>query len=958
MEEDSDVGRKPTIVIVGARGLRNADWSFSGANKSDPYTICRIVGKNDFQIRTRTIDDALDPVWNHKEVMKNWEPGDDLIFQVFDKDFGKRDESLGTFTLLSSEFDRHGFDGDLRLRETGGPARSYLKVRIFFGEHDWNDDDIQNAAMATATFTKSGMTSVMHRMRNKRLGIDNVNSGVTRRQFRDFLRNERDRQIHCATLPFTILIWVTFSMLAWVQGNVSTVHRLRRGILNTIQGIHVPHVMPDGTRGPDLMLGNVSSIDHMWEWIGRGLVPKFGAHANTSHAGFVNGFNKLLGQVQLRQRRSPLGLCHGAEAVEGSLAGFAQLGCRNTGDASQLAAYGPAVGVAGDATADPSFVLGGALPIGAAERAFSLDDYYYAFLDVLQPSIAVERVGYLRNNTWCDDATMYVEVQAAFFNGEVMAFTHASVRFDFQPGGVVRTAVSVRPVVLPEWTNAMIGLSSFWVLLLLLLCLKAVQDVIDRKDKGSFRRRLCGDPWVVLDIAGFVAGIALVIGFVLLSQALDLFLERLPELRELYISTPPLPGASSPTVEAYREKVRGYELVLSVSMQALGMAVEFKAMHRIGMLLYTFFVLLRFFRGFLGQPVMASIARTLQYACQDLLHFAFMLLITFENFTLGGLLLFGSQVEAWSSVHAAHISALMMLAGLGDFAPLYDVYPASAMVWLFLFAVALVFIGANMLLAILTGHYSEVRGESALSGQSIFDQAYVLAGDTLWVSTYHLRRLALVLRAKVPKLCAVLPYFDPEEPRNRKIPYDEILEALQPPSHEDESAVASGRVTRHSKFLGVPWAKGIPDWAPMHQDFLTSIGCDEATSKRLMTKAAAFQIDPEQLPADMLSKEFEGQMRNMYEQLYAMDEDLKMWLGDRSIDCQNMQPRQRTLETLAAKSIVTRTAPDAMLSLPGSPMPPQPQLEAPPEATMAPLEPNTPGAQAPRSFGPPMGEGR
>lgn len=35
---------------------------------------------------------------------------------------------------------------------------------------------------------------------------------------------------------------------------------------------------------------------------------------------------------------------------------------------------------------------------------------------------------------------------------------------------------------------------------------------------------------------------------------------------------------------------------------------------------------------------------------QDVIHFAFMLLIAFENFTLGGLLLFGSEVQTWSSV--------------------------------------------------------------------------------------------------------------------------------------------------------------------------------------------------------------------------------------------------------------------------------------------------------------------
>lgn len=945
-DDDVRVMDRPTIVIIGARGLVNADWSLSGNDKSDPYAICTIPGKHDFQIRTRTIDNALDPVWNHEAVMENWEPGDPLVFTVYDKDFGKRDDVLGTATLLSSEFDRDGYDGEVRLRETGEAARSFLKVRICFGKPVWSIETTQHAAMANATFTKTAVTSVRARIRNKRLGVDNTDAGVTRKQFREFIHSERDRNHYCATLPFTIFLWIVFSALAWGQGNVDSVHRLRSGIQSTIEEIRVPQYLPDGTLGHALMLRNVSSQDEMWAWIGSGFLPKLGAHANTSRAGFVNGFNKLIGQVQLRQRRASLDLCHGPEVATNTLAGFARLGCRSLGVASTMSSYGPAVGLAGNATADPSFVRGGALPIGLAERTFGLDDYYYAFLDVMLPSIGMQRAQYLHTSSWCDDATEWVEATAAFFNGEVSAYTHVAVRFSFQTGGTLEVTLDVRPLHTPVWSNSMIALCCIWGLLVVVLLLVTIQEVVDRKGKGVCVR-FCGDPWMQLDWLGIIVGILLVAGFVLLLQAMDLITPRIQELQELVAEEPPAADAPFPVQEAYRIKARASELALSVVMEGLRMSVEYKAMHRIAMFAYTFFLLLRFFRGFLGQPAMASIARTLHSASQDVIHFAFMLLIAFENFTLGGLLLFGSEVQTWSSVHAAHISSLMMLAGLGDFAPLYEVYPISAMVWLFTFAVALIFIGSNMLLAILTDHFAEVRKASGLSGLTIFDQAWALIGDGVWTGSYHIRHLVLLLNDRVPRLRKVLPYFDEEGKRISKIPYDELLEVLKPPS-EEERKKADGHVPMHL------WARGIPDWAPMQRDILLAFGCDESTASRLLAKAEAQRADSVEFPTDVLYHEFEGQMRNMYDQLNGMDEDLRTWLRNRCVDCDNMQPRQRKLESLAVQKIQTRTSPETMLGAVA-----QAQLMAPPGQPMAALEEGpeqseqpSPQAQGPRSYGP------
>jgi len=84
-----------TIVVIGASGLRNTDKGFfrRSGDASDPYAVVSVGGQ---KLRTATIDNCLDPVWNSQEFSFTLGASDgSLAVQVFDSDLLIADELLG-----------------------------------------------------------------------------------------------------------------------------------------------------------------------------------------------------------------------------------------------------------------------------------------------------------------------------------------------------------------------------------------------------------------------------------------------------------------------------------------------------------------------------------------------------------------------------------------------------------------------------------------------------------------------------------------------------------------------------------------------------------------------------------------------------------------------------------------------------------------------------------------------
>eukprot|EP00421_Protoceratium_reticulatum_P065532 CAMPEP_0168406144 /NCGR_PEP_ID=MMETSP0228-20121227/25503_1 /TAXON_ID=133427 /ORGANISM="Protoceratium reticulatum, Strain CCCM 535 (=CCMP 1889)" /LENGTH=1111 /DNA_ID=CAMNT_0008419789 /DNA_START=75 /DNA_END=3410 /DNA_ORIENTATION=- len=116
------------VTVFSANGLYNADGFLAG--KSDPYCLCIIREKPKQKFKTKTVNNCLDPVWNHLSTFTGFIVGDSLEFQLWDSDtFPKPDQLLGKAALATADFFPAGFQGELLLSESKA-AEATVHVRV------------------------------------------------------------------------------------------------------------------------------------------------------------------------------------------------------------------------------------------------------------------------------------------------------------------------------------------------------------------------------------------------------------------------------------------------------------------------------------------------------------------------------------------------------------------------------------------------------------------------------------------------------------------------------------------------------------------------------------------------------------------------------------------------------------------------------------------------------------
>jgi len=121
------------VFIKSARGLRNADAGSFG-DKSDPFCTSEVVGRPETHMKTQTVWDNLDPVWDFQGTVETFSRDDMLKFQVWDFDpeceqtFG--DDNLGTVLVPVEELLAEHGAIELRLDTGGRKVKSFLTVWV------------------------------------------------------------------------------------------------------------------------------------------------------------------------------------------------------------------------------------------------------------------------------------------------------------------------------------------------------------------------------------------------------------------------------------------------------------------------------------------------------------------------------------------------------------------------------------------------------------------------------------------------------------------------------------------------------------------------------------------------------------------------------------------------------------------------------------------------------------
>lgn len=135
------------VHIHSASGLRDADLMI-GQGSSDPYCVCKVHGRAGAGIKTSVVVNTLNPVWNFEGELEDVKYDDQIEFSLYDEDWLKDDDFLGSVIVEAKSFLVTGFEGQLILQGTGKEDHpSSIRVSILVDEND--DEHFQRLVLAS-----------------------------------------------------------------------------------------------------------------------------------------------------------------------------------------------------------------------------------------------------------------------------------------------------------------------------------------------------------------------------------------------------------------------------------------------------------------------------------------------------------------------------------------------------------------------------------------------------------------------------------------------------------------------------------------------------------------------------------------------------------------------------------------------------------------------------------------
>jgi len=466
-------------------------------------------------------------------------------------------------------------------------------------------------------------------------------------------------------------------------------HPLRSDALTLLQSVSPQFESEEGSALFDeLRWEDITTVEDAWFWFEHGLLPDLAAvppgvntTSGTMYARLLQR-NVIVGGVRVRQRRKQLGDCNVGDKIRGVYGSQ----CRTSDSAT--GSYLPE-GVGSDAWSQ-------AMAAGFHESADEVGAFD-AFFDVERSlSDSLRTAEFLHEANWLDAASSSFELQMPFFNADAGLFGVMRLNFELPASGGVKREIRVQ--VIAEGGNFDAGailLLLVWVLLILVMLVQEVRQCRSMAKRGQFKRYI-SSPVNIMDWASIAFGLIMVILWIILLAGAG-------SLPSDIVAVPRGP-ISDNDLAAFRDS---WTMVLD---DMLGLEATQRWLQAF-IFWYTTLITMRFLKAFAGQQRMALLGYSMIHLAWDVFYFLTIFLTAFLNYTLGGHILFGPHLAAWSTLGGATNSTVRILLGAFDFEDLYAVAPVSATIWFWSFLLSVILVFMNLFLAIVIEHFAATRNK-------------------------------------------------------------------------------------------------------------------------------------------------------------------------------------------------------------------------------------------------------
>jgi len=505
------------------------------------------------------------------------------------------------------------------------------------------------------------------------------------------------------------------------------------------------------------------------------------------------------------------------------------------------------------------------------------------------------RIAELEQQKWMDEATASLKVVFTLFNPELAMFCHTTVQFNFARGGLIEKQLDVNPLPMIVYTSIeVIVVDVIWMLLTCFILFAQMQEVADRKGMPC-GTRCCGRFWLLTEWIFILMALGVLSMFLVYALGVATIRNHMVltpiALAEVVKDDKPItPGYEDDFAALARSQALADDGRLAQLQEDLSLLVNVRLYNRLGMFYYVAMILFRFFRGFAGQPRIAAIGKTISSAFSDLVHAMLIVFVAFMNLSLGGNILFGRELKAWSTWTDSWTTTLGIIFGNGDIGAMRDLAPMSTTIWMCIYVICMVIMLLNMITAILVDHHKEVRSKGGRAMQTLPSQIAMVVSDMYWKRSYDMRfllRFAKTRASKGGKLDRILPKIGRESKRIARVPFAKLIHYFGPAGSEEMAEI----------FTNEPI---LQPWSVVTKAMLIEQGLDDSTAKRLMWKCkiCTTKLPTDEMPVARLFEEFDAAMREAFGRLQVVGEEFKNWVSERNIDAQNMEPRQRKLDSL------------------------------------------------------------
>ncbi|CAK9037383.1 unnamed protein product [Durusdinium trenchii] len=300
---------------------------------------------------------------------------------------------------------------------------------------------------------------------------------------------------------------------------------------------------------------------------------------------------------------------------------------------------------------------------------------------------------------WIDEETSRVEISMVVYNAQYGSYTYVSVNFMFNRGGHIHSFIHclsafVNPFLRPGPELALtLVAATLWIGALLYALAAELTEIRGaiRNSNAGLRKALWEDYvgfYNMVDWSSIIVG-SLAIGYYFQSRiAASAVNELLPSM-----------------IDASLKPDANYQSTVKEFFRAAEDMSKAKKDTELQLMFYPLIIMMRLFRSFEAQPRLALVSATLKTAAPDLGHFFMIFLCVYLCFVVSSLLFFGQDLESFSTMDRALHTSFLAMFGDWDWNAMTDVGMLRAAVWFWVFMVMMVLFMLNMLLAIIMDAY-------------------------------------------------------------------------------------------------------------------------------------------------------------------------------------------------------------------------------------------------------------